>query len=71
MIVGTRVVDYDRKGAMTYNAAQTTPTTDDSETTGKMIPYAGIVYDLSENHSVYASYTDIFTPQSYFKRNAA
>ena len=69
VIVGTRVVDYDRKGSMTYNAAQTTPTTDDSKTTGKMIPYAGIVYDLSENHSVYASYTDIFTPQSYFDRD--
>jgi len=34
-----------------------------------MIPYAGIVYDLSESHSVYASYTDIFTPQSYFDRD--
>lgn len=69
VIVGTRVVDYDRKGTMTYNAAQTTPTTDNAKKTGKLIPYAGIVYDLSENHSVYASYTDIFTPQSYFDRN--
>ena len=69
VIVGTRVVDYDRKGAMTYNAAQTTPETDNAKKTGKLIPYAGIVYDLNENHSVYASYTDIFTPQSYFDRN--
>ena len=69
VILGTRVVDYDRKGSMTYNAEQTTPTTDNSKTSGKMIPYAGIVYDLNENHSVYASYTDIFTPQSYFDRD--
>ena len=69
VIVGTRVVDYDRQGTMTYNAAQTTPTTDNAKKTGKLIPYAGIVYDLSENHSVYASYTDIFTPQSYFDRD--
>ena len=69
VIVGTRVVDYDRQGTMTYNAAQTTPTTDNAKKTGKLIPYAGIIYDLSENHSVYASYTDIFTPQSYFDRD--
>ncbi|WP_019409733.1 TonB-dependent siderophore receptor [Pseudomonas psychrophila] len=69
VIVGTRVVDYDRQGTMTYNAAQITPTTDNAKKTGKLIPYAGIVYDLSENHSVYASYTDIFTPQSYFDRD--
>ena len=69
VILGARVVDYDRKGTMTYNAAQTVPTLDDSKKTGKPIPYAGIVYDLSANHSVYASYTEIFTPQSYFDRN--
>ena len=69
VILGARVVDYDRKGTMTYNAAQTIPTLDDSKKTGKPIPYAGIVYDLSANHSVYASYTEIFTPQSYFDRN--
>jgi outer membrane receptor for ferric coprogen and ferric-rhodotorulic acid len=26
--------------------------------------YAGLVYDLNKQHSVYASYTDIFTPQN-------
>ncbi|TFY93783.1 TonB-dependent siderophore receptor [Pseudomonas nabeulensis] len=25
--------------------------------------YAGVIYDLDDNHSVYASYTDIFQPQ--------
>jgi outer membrane receptor for ferric coprogen and ferric-rhodotorulic acid len=25
--------------------------------------YAGVIYDLNDNHSVYASYTDIFQPQ--------
>jgi outer-membrane receptor for ferric coprogen and ferric-rhodotorulic acid len=28
-------------------------------------PYAGVIYDLDEAHSVYASYTDIFKPQDY------
>lgn len=26
--------------------------------------YGGLIYDLDEHHSVYVSYTDIFTPQS-------
>ncbi|OOW03939.1 TonB-dependent siderophore receptor [Pseudomonas sp. MF6396] len=26
--------------------------------------YAGVIYDLDDNHSVYASYTDIFQPQT-------
>ena len=29
------------------------------------IPYAGLVFDLSDNYSAYASYTDIFQPQNY------
>ncbi|MGX9523553.1 TonB-dependent siderophore receptor [Alcaligenes nematophilus] len=32
-------------------------------------PYAGIVYDLNEEHSIYASYTSIFKPQSYRDRS--
>ncbi|WP_417565838.1 TonB-dependent siderophore receptor [Marinobacter sp.] len=27
-------------------------------------PYAGLIYDLNRDHSVYASYTEIFTPQT-------
>ncbi|MFG6667683.1 TonB-dependent siderophore receptor [Halomonas sp. HNIBRBA4712] len=32
--------------------------------TGVFTPYAGLVYDLTDNHSLYASYTNIFTPQT-------
>ncbi|CAM3580052.1 Ferric-pseudobactin 358 receptor [Pseudomonas reidholzensis] len=32
--------------------------------TGEVSPYAGVVYDLTPEQSVYASYTDIFQPQS-------
>lgn len=31
---------------------------------GEVVPFAGVVYDLTERHSVYASYTSIFQPQS-------
>ncbi|WP_044416280.1 TonB-dependent siderophore receptor [Halarcobacter anaerophilus] len=30
----------------------------------EITPYIGVVYDLDDNHSVYASYTSIFKPQS-------
>ncbi|KAF1051394.1 MAG: Fe(3+)-pyochelin receptor [Stenotrophomonas maltophilia] len=33
--------------------------------------YAGLVYDLDEHHSVYASYTDIFKPQNYYDTSGA
>jgi outer membrane receptor for ferric coprogen and ferric-rhodotorulic acid len=29
-----------------------------------LTPYAGIVYDLNDTYSLYASYTDVFTPQT-------
>lgn len=34
------------------------------EHNGVVVPYAGIIYDLNDNYSLYASYTDIFNPQS-------
>jgi outer membrane receptor for ferric coprogen and ferric-rhodotorulic acid len=33
----------------------------------KFVPYAGVVFDLDRTWSVYASYTDIFRPQTYYK----
>lgn len=32
---------------------------------GVVTPYAGVVYDLSDVYSVYASYTSIYQPQTY------
>lgn len=31
---------------------------------GIVTPYLGAVYDLNDTYSLYASYTDIFSPQS-------
>ncbi|MDN5106526.1 TonB-dependent siderophore receptor [Aliarcobacter butzleri] len=30
----------------------------------EVIPYVGLIYDIDNNHSIYASYTTIFKPQS-------
>ena len=33
------------------------------------IPYVGALYDITENHRLYASFTKIFQPQNYLDRN--
>ena len=48
-IVGSRIANY------------TSPDTDES---GVIVPYAGLVYDLNQNYSLFASYSSIFKPQS-------
>ncbi|RKP47678.1 TonB-dependent siderophore receptor [Pararobbsia silviterrae] len=35
-----------------------------SSVTGKVTPYAGLIYDLNDQYSLYASYTSIFVPQT-------
>lgn len=35
----------------------------------KFTPYAGVVYELGKNYSVYGSYTSIYNPQNYQDRN--
>lgn len=62
LITGARVVDVKSDGT-NYGLAKS------SKNSGKVIPYAGVVYDLNEQYSVYASYTEIFDPQT--KTNAA
>lgn len=42
----------------------TTDWASDPSVNGKFTPYAGVVYDLTDNYSVYASYSDIFQPQT-------
>jgi len=49
LILGSRVIHY-RKQPMRES--------------GLIVPYAGTVYDINQNFSVYASYTNIFSPQS-------
>lgn len=63
MIIGARLDWYDNQS--TYNAiADGYYTNSDYKITRNVTRYAGVIYDLDDNHSVYASYTDIFMPQS-------
>jgi outer membrane receptor for ferric coprogen and ferric-rhodotorulic acid len=56
VILGSRVTwyDYDNRSAATG----------DYKVTQEVTPYAGIIYDLNDTYSVYASYTEIFKPQT-------
>lgn len=67
VILGTRVSNYRYDAFLHYNVAnmQRFNTDDTLRVNGKVTPYAGVVYDLAPNHSVYASYTSIFKPQPY------
>lgn len=58
VLLGGRVVNY-----------QLTGTTPSYKETGRFVPYAGVVYDLNDTYSAYASYTDIFMPQENYNRD--
>ncbi|WP_372874457.1 TonB-dependent siderophore receptor [Pseudomonas sp.] len=57
LITGARVVDVDSDGS---NYGESKSTSYNNE----VVPYAGVIYDLNEQYSVYASYTEIFDPQT-------
>lgn len=42
-----------------------TQTTGEYKVSNELTPYIGLVYDINPHHTVYASYTDIFSPQNY------
>ncbi|NNG63788.1 TonB-dependent receptor, partial [Pseudomonas fragi] len=58
LIIGARMLSADSDGE-NYGSAR------DVSIHGKVTPYAGVVYDLTEQYSLYASYTEIFNPQYY------
>lgn len=62
IILGTRVEDWKRVAVNHDNAKNTTDIKIHKET-GEVIPYVGLSYDLTDNWTTYASYTNIFSPQ--------
>ena len=55
LMLGTRVANYTLTG------------TSQAKDTGKVLPYAALIYDINDNISAYTSYTEIFLPQSYYR----
>ncbi|WP_372240396.1 TonB-dependent siderophore receptor [Pseudomonas sp. MN1F] len=58
VIVGVRTTDY---SATTNSVAGVRS---NQQNNGIVTPYLGAVYDLNDTYSLYASYTDIFNPQT-------
>ncbi|WPP02440.1 TonB-dependent siderophore receptor (plasmid) [Pseudomonas sp. HR96] len=56
LITGARMLNADSDGE-NYDTAR------DVRIHGKVTPYAGVVYDLTPQYALYASYTEIFNPQ--------
>ncbi|AQQ66780.1 hypothetical protein Mag101_03340 [Microbulbifer agarilyticus] len=56
LVGGARVVNWEANGEG-YGTSKVT------EVNGKILPYAGVVYRLNDNYSVYASHTETFRAQ--------
>ncbi|MGC4011283.1 MAG: TonB-dependent siderophore receptor [Pseudomonas sp.] len=73
VILGARASNYKYSYSLDYLVPDFAAysSTERMKETGQVTPYAGVVYDLTEEHSVNASYTSIFQPQSYRDRNGS
>lgn len=58
LMLGARISNYEKTGNGIYSAPYALK--NDREVT----PYAGLIYDMNDTYSLYASYTDIFQPQN-------
>ncbi len=66
VILGSRLSTFKYNEDYRYNAGAGLSDTHASyKEHGVVTPYAGLVYDLDDTYSVYASYTRIYQPQTY------
>ncbi|AUU21368.1 MULTISPECIES: TonB-dependent siderophore receptor [Aeromonas] len=63
VITGARVSWYDLD-AVSTTLSSGAQSGESSAFNGKLTPYAGAVYDLSDEHAWYASYSKVFKPQT-------
>lgn len=64
LILGGRVANWEREGLVSG-------VEQDFGDSGVFVPYMGILYDLTKQHRIYASYTEIFKPQNAQDRNGS
>ncbi|MFJ4387385.1 TonB-dependent siderophore receptor [Pseudomonas sp. NPDC089408] len=63
LILGARTTDY-RYDAHQVSLPSGFDRPSNLQETGEVVPYMGLIYDLTADQSLYASYTDIFKPQT-------
>jgi outer membrane receptor for ferric coprogen and ferric-rhodotorulic acid len=69
VILGARLSSWKTRNDSFNAAGQKTRTTAQYQAEDVVTPYAGALFDLNSNYSLYASYTDLFKPQNYKDRN--
>ncbi|NBB11903.1 TonB-dependent receptor [Pseudomonas sp. SLFW] len=67
VILGTRVSSWTEKDDSSDDFTGESTSRDRTKKTGVVTPYAGVIYDLNDTYSVYASWTSIFLPQTFYK----
>jgi len=67
IILGSRVSWWNQKDDSSDDLTGETTARDRTKKSGVVTPYAGVVLDLNDTYSVYASWTQIFLPQTYYK----
>ncbi|MBB2494326.1 TonB-dependent siderophore receptor [Aquipseudomonas ullengensis] len=68
LVLGSRVswydYSYESRNQFAFSNVVNVSEPSTANETGEVTPYAGIVYDLTREWAVYASYTDVFEPQT-------
>lgn len=63
-VAGARLSDYDYHSRSIAPSPLPTDWKLSGKARGQFTPYAGLLYDVSQNVTLYASYSDIFAPQT-------
>ncbi len=69
VILGARLSSWETYADNYSTTGAYTSRTGAYKVTDEVTPYVGVVYDLNDTWSAYASYTDIFRPQNYKDKN--
>lgn len=64
LVLGGRATWYEEKSSSYNGPAKLWTTNPAAKVDGKFTPYAGVVLDLNDSYSAYASYTRIFIPRN-------
>ncbi|WP_027592841.1 TonB-dependent siderophore receptor [Pseudomonas sp. LAIL14HWK12:I7] len=67
LVMGGRVSWYNAETDTVFIDTATPPQHSNARETGQVTPFAGVLLDLNENLTAYASYSDIFTPQGSYR----
>ena len=64
LVLGGRLSWWDFSNNTTPKVTTLTAVNEEKKIDGKFIPFAGLVYDLTDTYSLYASYAEVFQPHN-------